>query len=61
MMNVIAPKQLFKDKQLQLLMFDKRITFINNGQINNKIIFSSSYYCYNLLPKDIVCEEIKEK
>ena len=57
-LNDSAPKQLFKDKQLQLLMFDKRIKFSNNGIVNNKITFSSSYYCYNFLPKDLICEEI---
>ena len=60
-LNDSAPKQLFKDKQLQLLMFDKRIKFSNNGIVNNKITFSSSYYCYNFLPKDLICEEIKER
>ena len=59
-LNDSAPKQLFKEKQLQLLMFDKRIKFMNNGVVNNKITFSSSYYCYNLLPRDIIMEEIKE-
>ena len=59
-LNDSAPKQLFKDKQLQLLMFDKRIKFSNNGIVNNKITFRSSYYCYNFLPKDLICEEIKE-
>lgn len=57
-LNDSAPKQLFKEKQLQLLMFDKRIKFLNNGVIQNKITFSSSYYCYNLLPRDIICEEL---
>lgn len=57
-LNDSAPKQLFYDKQLQLLMFDKRIRFINNGTVRDKITFSSSYYCWNLLPKDIICEKI---
>ena len=57
-LNDSAPKQLFKDRQLQLLMFDKRIKFSNNGKVNNKITFSTSYYCYNLLPKDIIMEEL---
>ena len=55
-LNDSAPKQLFYDNQLQLLMFDKRIKFSNNGVINNKITFSSSYYCYNFLPRDLICE-----
>lgn len=59
-LNDSAPKQLFKNRQLQLLMFDKRIKYINNGKVNNKITFSSSYYCYNLLPRDIICEELQE-
>ena len=56
-LNDSAPKQLFKDKELQLLMFDKRIEFI--GQPKNKITFSSSYYCWNFLPKQIIMEFIE--
>ena len=56
-LNDSAPKQLFKDKELQLLMFDKRIKFVKpNGAVENKITFSSSYYCYNFLPKQIIME-----
>lgn len=57
--NDSAPKQLFSEKDLQLLMFDKRIKFLNNGIVNNKITFSSSYYCYDLLPKQIIMEKLK--
>ena len=57
-LNDSAPKQLFKDKDLQLLMFDKRMRFMNNGEIQNKITFSSSYYCWNFLPKQIIMEEL---
>jgi hypothetical protein len=53
-LNDAAPKQLFKHKELQLLMFDKRIEFNND----NKITFSSSYYCWNFLPKQIIMEYI---
>lgn len=60
-LNDSAPKQLFKKKQLQLLMFDKRIKYINNGAVNNKITFSSSYYCWNLLPRDIIMKELTEE
>lgn len=60
-LNDAAPKQLFKDKELQLLMFDKRIRYINNGiQLPNPT-FSSSYYCYKLLPKQIIMENLKEE
>lgn len=57
-LNDSAPKQLFKEKELQLLMFDKRMKFLNKGVINNKITFSSSYYCYNFLPKQIIMENL---
>ena len=58
-LNDSAPKQLFKNKDLQLLMFDKRMKFKNNGEIQNKITFSSSYYCWNFMPKQIIMEELK--
>lgn len=58
-LNDSAPKQLFKDKDLQLLMFDNRMKFENNGIVKNKITFSSSYYCWNFLPKQIIMEELK--
>jgi len=54
-LNDAAPKQLFKDKDLQLLMFDKRIKFIGCG---DKITFSSAYYCWNFLPKQIIMESL---
>ena len=57
-LNDAAPKQLFKEKDLQLLMFFKRMKFSNNGVIDNKITFSSSYYCYNFLPKQIIMEDL---
>lgn len=60
-LNDAAPKQIFKDKDLQLLMFDKRMKFLNNGQINNKITFSSSYFCYDFLPKQIIMETLDIK
>jgi hypothetical protein len=58
-LNDSAPKQLFKDKDLQLLMFDKRMRFNNpDGRANNLITFSSSYYCWNFLPKQIIMKEL---
>ena len=43
------------DKQLQLLMFNDRMKFTNPyGRPNNKITFSSSYFCYNFLPNDLI-------
>jgi len=58
-LNDSAPKQLFKEKELQLLMFDKRMKFISpDGRDNSKITFSSSYYCWNFLPKQIIMEKL---
>ena len=58
-LNDSAPKQLFTDKDLQLLMFDKRMKFIlPDGRDNSKITFSSSYYCWNFLPKQIIMEHL---
>jgi len=59
-LNDAAPKQLFMEKDLQLLLFDKRIKFmLQNGKQNNKITFSSSYFCWNFLPKQIIMEELE--
>ncbi len=55
-LNDSAPKQLFYKKDLQLLMFDKRIQFTKE----RKITFSSSFYCYKLLPKQIVIRKLCE-
>ena len=57
-LNDSAPKLLFLKKDLQLLMFDKRMKFENNGVVNNKITFSSSYWCYKMLPKQIIMEKL---
>jgi hypothetical protein len=46
--------------QMQLLMFDKRIKFNNNeGRPNDKITFSSGYYCRNFLPNNLILEELE--
>ena len=58
-LNDSAPKQLFKDIDLQLLMFEERIKYWNNGLQLDKITFSSSYYCWNILPKQIIMESLK--
>ena len=55
-LNDAAPKQLFYDNDLQLLMFDKRIEYNDN----KKITFSSSYFCYNFLPKQIVMRKLNK-
>lgn len=58
-LNDSAPKQLFRNKDLQLLMFDKRMKFMSpDGRPNDKITFSSSYYCWNFLPQQIIMREL---
>lgn len=58
-LNDSAPMRLFKDRDLQLLMFDKRMRFNQPGSgVVNKITFSSSYFCWNFLPKQIIMEEL---
>lgn len=59
-LNDSAPKQLFFTKDLQLLMFDKRIKFLNNGVVQNKITFATVYYCWNLLLKQIIMGKLEE-
>lgn len=55
-LNDTAPKELWKDKDLQLLIFDERIKFKGMG---SQPTFSSAYYCYNFLPKQIVIRSLK--
>ena len=58
-LNDRAPMQLFAEKDLQLLMFDRRMKFNSpDGRPNDKITFSSSYYCWNFLPKQIIIEKL---
>jgi len=54
-LNDSWPKLLFMEKDLQLLMFDKRIAYINAGWSPT---FSSAYYCWNFLPKQIIMEKL---
>jgi hypothetical protein len=53
-LNDSAPCRLFKNSELQLLMFDKRIQF--DGM--NRVSFGSSYFCRDLLPKQLIFEEL---
>lgn len=57
-LNDAAPKQLFQHIEFQMLLIDKLLKFINNGIIEHKITYSSSYYCRNFLPQQIVIEKL---
>lgn len=58
-LNDSAPAHLFKDKELQILSFDKRMKFLNHGTIQTKITFMSAYWCYKLLPKSFIFEDLE--
>ncbi len=58
-LNDAAPALLFKNKELQLLSFDKRMKFLNKGNVENKITFMSAFWCYKLLPKQIIFEHLE--
>lgn len=61
-LNDSAPVNIFleRNRQLQLLMFDRRMKFRkSDGTIDKKITFSSSYFCCDLLPKDLIQEHIQ--
>jgi len=58
-LNDSAPKQIFAEKELQLLMFDKRIHFANSrGITEKKTTFSSAYFCHQLLDKQIIMRKL---
>lgn len=56
-LNDSAPQKLFRDKGLQLLMFEERMQF--KGQAKNKINFSSAYFCRDFLPEQIIIRDFK--
>lgn len=46
--------EFFIDKQLQLLIVDKKVSFDGNTAS-----FNNSYFCHNVLPKDIIFEHLE--
>lgn len=57
-LNDSAPKDLFMNKKLELLMFRERMKF--NGKNIGKINFSSAYFGHNFFPKQIIMESLKK-
>lgn len=53
-------KWVFKEanREMELLMFDKRIHFEQNGLVKKKTTFSSAYFCSDFLPKQIIIEKL---
>lgn len=57
--NDSALSSLFGDgKEMQVLFFNKRVKFENNGIIQNKITFASCFIGKGILPRQIVFEKI---
>lgn len=51
--------KLYDKKQMQLVLFDKRIKFENeHGIINKNITFACGYYCWNFLPNNLITEKL---
>jgi len=58
-LNDRAPMQLFEERGLQLLLLDRRTEFVQPlGGTSGKITFSSSYFCCDFLPRDIIIKRI---
>ena len=53
-LNSNAPCHLFKEREMQILLFDKRINYSEK----NAVFFGSSYFCHKVLPKQIVFESL---
>ena len=58
-LNDAAPKQVFRNIPLQLLMFEERMKFVNQDNSENKITFSSSYFCVDVLDQQIMFDSLK--
>jgi len=59
-LNDRAPMQLFEERGLQLLLLDRRTEFVQPDRtVSGKITFSSSYFCCDFLPRDIIIKRIE--
>ena len=50
----------FSGKQLQILSFNKRMTFKNQPQ-KNKISFLSAYFCHKFLPENFIFRKFENR
>lgn len=57
-LNDRTPMRLFRDKGLQLLMFEDRMQFKNQNK-SKQINFSAAYFCRDFLPKQILIRDLK--
>ena len=58
-LNDRTPKLLFKNIELQLLMFEERMEFKNHNK-EKSINFSSAYFCRNFLPRQIIIRNFRD-
>ena len=59
-LNDRAPMQLFEERGLQLLLLDRRTEFLQpDREVSGKVTFSSSYFCCDFLPRDIIIKRIE--
>ena len=54
MLNYQVVGSFFVDKELQLLIVDKKVSFDGNTAS-----FNNSYFCYHILPKDLMFEHLE--
>lgn len=53
-LNSSAPCRFFKDGEMQILLFDRRVNYSKK----NAVFFGSSYFCHSILPKQIIFENL---
>ena len=58
-LNDGTPANVFRDRELQILSFNERMTFRNQPQ--GKISFLSAYFCYNFLPKNFLFRTFRNR
>jgi len=56
-LNDAAPAQVFKNRNFQILSFDRRMTFKNSPK-GKQINFLAAYFCVDFLPKGFIFEEL---
>ncbi|ABJ91423.1 DNA methyltransferase [Thermus phage phiYS40] len=49
--------ELFRKYGLQLIVFDRRIEFMSTTKTG--VWFNTSYFCYKLLPRDLIFEQLE--
>lgn len=48
--------KLFRENGIELIVLDKRCNFINSNDKNNW--FNTSWFCYKILPRELIFEEL---